>query len=227
MASPGPEDVALAERAFADGRYEDARAHFETALADGAVPRGPLLYDLGNCCFRLGRYAEAVLFYRRAQRYLPGESKVIFNRRLAERELGIDARSDDMFSTAVRDLPALIAPGVALALVALLELIGLAGLVLLHRRAAWRNAMALLVLIALAAAAHLVHARLQTPDTGVVLDSEIGLRSEPHRTLPVISKLRAGQTVEVLEASDRWIRVAHEAGAGWTTRTGVGMVEGG
>jgi hypothetical protein len=58
-----------------------------------------------------------------------------------------------------------------------------------------------------------------------VLAKEIGLRPEPHRDAAVSVRLRAGESLVVEERSDRWARVVHPRGSGWTERAGVGVVE--
>ena len=60
---------------------------------------------------------------------------------------------------------------------------------------------------------------------GVVMDHKIKVRTEPHAGMPVIVELRAGEIVRVEESSDRWARIVHVRGRGWTERAGVGVVD--
>jgi hypothetical protein len=58
-----------------------------------------------------------------------------------------------------------------------------------------------------------------------VLDGGATLRAEPLPDAPRLAELRAGTRVRIDERSDRWVRVAHAAGSGWTERGAVGAVE--
>ncbi|MBI4878849.1 MAG: hypothetical protein HY812_04195, partial [Planctomycetes bacterium] len=176
--------------------------------------------------FRLGRLAEAALCYRRALLCLPRDEDAEHNLLLAERSLGRAAPLGVPLSALAARAADALAPGALLALAAALETIGLAGIVLLRRRRAAQLCSALLVLLALAAAARLAERRwFPGPPEAVVLAAEIALRPEPHAEVAAILRLRAGETVRVLERSDRWSRVIHAHGSGWTETSGLGLVE--
>jgi len=215
-------DADLAEREYRAGRYERAEALYRAALAEPDAAEGPLLYDLGNCAFRLGRHAEAVLLYRRALLRLPRDREARVNLRLAEQRLGLEPTGDRSADLAFLEA---IPPGALLFCVVGLQTAGLLGLLLLRRRSA-RAGMALLVLLSLPGALRLVRTRwLPAPREGVVLAEEIGLRPEPHAGLAVLLELEAGETVRIEELSDRWVKVVHPRGSGWTERAGVGVVD--
>jgi tetratricopeptide (TPR) repeat protein len=219
-------DMERAKRAYGDGRYGEALALFEAALSEPGMAEGSLLYNLGNCAFRLDRYAEAILFYKRAQLRMPRDGMVKFNLSWAEQQLGIDTPAGESFAAAVVGLADSFLPGELLALVGVLLVAGLVGMVLLQRQRAARNAMALIVLIALAGAAHLVQSQwFPSSPEGVVMEDKIAVRSEPHADMPVVLELRAGETVRVEEASDCWARIVHDQGGGWIERAAVGVVD--
>jgi tetratricopeptide (TPR) repeat protein len=211
-------DLAEAERAYRAGQFRAAHAAFTAALSEPGVPRGPLLYDLGNCAYRLGSYAEATFHYRRAQLLLPRDPELAFNLALASRHLGIDPPSRPILSFLTgREL---------LSLVTALQTAGLLGFLLLRRRRFARRCAALLVVLGLAGAVRLVQAHwFPGAPEGVVLTEELGLRSEPRDGLPVAHRLKAGDLVVVVERSDHWLKVTHGTFGGWTERAGVGVVE--
>ncbi|MEW6741544.1 MAG: tetratricopeptide repeat protein [Planctomycetota bacterium] len=226
VVGPGVVDLTRAERAYRAGKYSEAITTFLEALGEPGVSEGRLLYNLGNCAYRLRRHAEAVYYYRRAELRLRRDPEVEFNRRLAEEQLGVVERYGESFGAAVVGLVDSFTPGELLMLVGGLETASLVGLVLLRRRRAARNVMVLIVLIALAGAGRLLHDRwFGRPLSGIVLASEVELRSEPHSGMPVTLELEAGELVCVEEMSDRWVRVGHSRGGGWTERAGVGVVE--
>ncbi|TAH34440.1 MAG: tetratricopeptide repeat protein [Planctomycetota bacterium] len=219
-------DLGQAERAYRAGQYTQAFLLFEAALSQPETPQGPVLYNLGNCAYRLGRHADAILYYKRAQLRLPRDPELEFNLRLAERRLGVDSASGRSFRAAALALADAFTPGELLALASGLQGAGLAGLVLLRRRRAGRAVMAALVLIGLVAAACLVHKQwFPGAPGGVVLAREIALRAESDAGLPPVATLRAGESVRVQAQDDGWLRIAHRHASGWTERSGVGIIE--
>jgi tetratricopeptide (TPR) repeat protein len=219
LVSPQDPGIDAAAEAFAAGRYAEARLHFEAALGRPGAPRGAILHDLGSCAYRLGEHAAAVLAFRRAQHWLPEDPAVAADLQLAERQLGIDR-------VAARAFDAPPPPRVQLAAAVLLQVLGLAGLLRRRTGRARRAAAALLLLLGLGCALDLVgRAAGAGPRIGVVLGAELPVRAEPHRDLPVLATLRAGEPVRVAEASDRWARIVHARGAGWVRLDGLGLVE--
>ena len=209
--------------AFEAERYEEAREHFEAALDDPAVSRGPLYYNLGHCAFRLGEHAQAIVYYTGALQRMPMEPAVPRDRNLARRELGLPtldpeppgpfARFDSMPATT------------RLAIVGGLQAVALFGLLLSRDRRARLLLLPILV-IALIGAGHLLQTETARPSfTAVVVVEDLGVRSEPHTNLANRFELSPGELVRVHEHSSRWVRIAHERGEGWVERAGLGWVE--
>ena len=215
-----------AEEAYAAGRYREAFEQFEAALSEPGAPQGTIFYNLGNCAYRMERYAEAALYFHRALLRLPRDERAAFNLHLTEQQLGFWAPAEESFGAATLAMVDGLSPGVLLALASVLQCAGLLGWVLVRRRPGLRNCMIVLVLISLAGAGRLVQTQwFPGPPMGVVLAREVALRPEPHTSLDITRKLKAGETVQVEESSDRWIRITHEKGSGWTERAGVGVVD--
>jgi tetratricopeptide (TPR) repeat protein len=219
-------DADQAVQAYRAGDFAAALALFQTALSERGAPDGALLYDLGNCAYRLGHHAEALLYYRRAELRLPRDRELAFNRRLAEEQLGLESDASQSFGAGLLALPDAFTSRELLVLVTVLETAGLVGLVLLRRRRVAPLILASIVLLALAGAVRLVQREwfAGLPD-GLVIENEIALRAEPRVELPVTAKLRAGETVSVEALADPWIRIRHARGSGWTPRKGVGLVD--
>jgi len=78
MASDGA-DTAFrnANALYESGKYEEALSIYKDA-ADG-VESGNLYYNIGNCYFKLKSLAEAVLYYERAKRLIPGDKDLESN----------------------------------------------------------------------------------------------------------------------------------------------------
>jgi hypothetical protein len=73
-----PSAFAAANRAYKEGRYEQAIALYEALVATG-VAHEDLYYDLGNAYFRAGRLGPAIYEYERALRLDPGHDDARYN----------------------------------------------------------------------------------------------------------------------------------------------------
>ncbi len=217
-------DPQEAVRAYRAGRYQEAFSLFRASLPGS--PRGEWFYNLGNCAYRLGRHAEAALYYRRALLRLPGDRQVAFNLSLAEKQLGIPP-SDGSFGTAVIDRIDSLTTGELLMIVVILESLGLLGLLLVPRqRVAGRRCMMVFVAIALLGSLRLVQVQwFPGSPEAVVMTDTLALRRQPHDSTAVILELKAGERLSVEEWSERWARVEHAGGIGWVRRAGIGLVD--
>lgn len=221
---PGASAWSRAEQAYRSGQYQRASALFEGVLSNSTVARGPTLYNLGNCAYRLGRFVDAVFHYRRALLRMPRDPQVVFNLDLAERRLNTEAPNRSVRGTVISWVQWL-QPVELLFLAAALQVIGFIGLTRMHRGRRARVAMALLALLGILGTLRLGYTRFfPEPPIAMVLASEIDLRSEPHTSLGITLKLEAGAIVRIAEMSDRWARVIHPQGGGWTGRAGLGLV---
>lgn len=213
--------LAEAVSAYEAGRFQEAFDHFSSALDDS--PDAALLHNLGNCAYRLGRPARAVYYYRRALLRDPGSTELLFNLSLAEEQLGLDFGRD--LASTVRTRVARVPLRTWVVLAGLLQSAGI-GLWLASRgrRRLRLVAVACLVLGSLAAIRSSNMAWLSHPE-GVVLEQDVGVRSDPHVTVSPSFSLGAGETVEVLEHSARWVHLRHAQGQGWAERSAIGLID--
>ena len=209
-------DLERAERAYRMGDFQKAMEFYEAALEVGEAPNGALLYNMGNCAMRLGDPALATLCYRRALLWLPGNSDVLANLRLADEQLGLDQAGPP---------PSRGSPWLWLAAVVALQGIGLA-LVVMRRARGVRLLGVLLVGAGLAVAADLLRQEwLPGLPAGVVLTDQVQVLEEPREQAGSVCVLPAGAVVEVIETSPEWLRVQHAKGEGWARRGPVAVVE--
>ena len=75
-------------RLYQEGEFEEARASY-LRLVEAGFESGELYYNIGNSYFKLGDLAQAILYYERARRLLPGDGDVQVNLELA-RSLTVD-----------------------------------------------------------------------------------------------------------------------------------------
>ncbi len=201
---------------LAAGDPAAAHAEFLACLDQGLGNPADLAFDLGNCAHVLGRPAESVLWFRRALRLAPRDFEARANLALVEHQLG---RADGPLPTLGRTwldgqlawLTA-IRPGRLLGLAVLLQVIGW-WLALRSRR---RAVALVLLLLGLAATAIVALQSLRGPiDQAVILRADVRLLAEPHTRAAARGSLEAGETIEWLEASPRWVRARTGSTTGW------------
>src|SRR3954471_19078536 len=81
----GEADFAKANAAYAEGRFEEAAAGYESLVREGHS-HANLFYDLGNAWYRLGNFGKAILNYQRALALEPRHPEADANLRLARDE---------------------------------------------------------------------------------------------------------------------------------------------
>lgn len=199
----------------------DAARAFEAyamALREGAHEPGALCFDLAVCAQRLGRPAEAVLWYERALVVDPMHVEARANLRLVQQQSGLVERvprallGDAVDGVVERFGSA--KPNAVFALGAAMQCIGI-GLVWLRRR----RAVGLLVLLVggVVTGATALRTLGERGEKAVVMVAGTRVLAEPHERTNAVGVLQAGQTIEVLERSPRWARVRVGDGTGWVS----------
>ncbi len=217
-------DAQAAASAYQEGRVEEARQNYLGLLALPEADAGALHHNLGHCALELGRPAEALHHYLQAGIHGSSAADLGTARAEAERRLGL------MPPPALAPHQQLLArfdawsPGPALTVLALSLTIGGIGLLLLRGRG-WLWLPALLLLLGLAGAGRLAHRAWLAAPQGIVLDGAAPLREEPHDGLPARLSLPPGARVRILARSDRWLRVEHSRGTGWTAASAIGLLD--
>src|SRR5881409_2673820 len=79
---------AEANRLYQNGDFSGAEILYKR-LIEAHIDSGVLYYNLGNACFKQKRLGEAIYYWEKAQRKLPGEGDVEENLEPADHE---DAR---------------------------------------------------------------------------------------------------------------------------------------
>ena len=82
-------DQGFPEKVFAQGNFEYQRGNYEAAerlygrILNAGLDSGPLYYNLGNTCFKQKRLGDAIYYWEKAKRRLPGDKEIRENLELA------------------------------------------------------------------------------------------------------------------------------------------------
>ncbi|MEE9393185.1 MAG: SH3 domain-containing protein [Planctomycetota bacterium] len=212
------------------GDYRDALGSFRAA-ADKISGLGQdselsllIKVNLAHTSYQLGHYAEALLHYERARIRDADNLELKSAIRETESRLGFERELDDSLgglSWALRERFS-VTSLVAQSVLGQMLLIGFA-FATRHRRRRFIATLAAIILLVLSL--WVLRRDLLTPGpTAIVLQIEIALRAEPQVDRPAHAQLRAGSRVEILESSDRWLKVRSKAGLGWIKANSVGRI---
>ena len=209
-----------ADEAFAQGRYEQAERLYVEALALGGDDLD-IEFRLGCCAHRLGRHAAAAHRFRRVLEVRPRDVRARFNLRLAASRLENPVALEESGGVAAaleRTTPFERIAGASCVLALLLL-----GCVILRPR--WvRALLAAMILACLVVQGAAVNEMLRAERDGLVLDQGAIVRSVPNGAAPESFRLLPADGIVVLEASDRWVRIACARGEGWARREDVGII---
>lgn len=222
--------VEQANTAYSAGDHELALALYDSVSA--AYTSTALLYNIGNCHFKLGDVPHAILFYERALRHAPGAEDVQANLDLARQQV-VD-RVSALPSFSLGNTWSRIRGGrdadqwARRALWACTGLFALLALALLLRAKALRRTcyaaagaalLFTLLAVGLAAARYL---EVTADDEAIIMTAKVDVRSEPHDGGTVLFVLHKGTKVEVLKDTDGWNEVRLPNGSvGWMPATGM------
>ncbi len=213
-ATPVALQIGEAETAYAKGEFAMAKRHYQQALTEMAKQgssNGHLLYNLGNCHFRLGEYGMAMLQYRRAELFIPNDQDLKANiETLADKLKLTTEESRPWFEniffwihhTSLRTLlfVTLLVHLAFFLIIALRPWIG---------RRAWLNIFAtgLAVYLPLCISLLIASWRLKQPE-GIVVAPTVELRSGRGVDFIPILKLGQGASFTILEKKPAWWKIA-------------------
>jgi tetratricopeptide (TPR) repeat protein len=220
-------------RLYQDGDFEGALASY-LRLVEAGFESGEVYYNIGNTYFKLGDIAQAILYYERARRLLPGDEDVQANLDLA-RSLTVDEIEPLprfwLFSVVdwwVDLLPRTLL--IAVVTVSYLVGTGVVLLLILKRGvqvAAWGGRIAVVSAVVFALFGLNLAVRefdLGRAQEAVVLQLQVDVMSAPldDETLTVFT-VHEGTKVRIDRLSEEWAEVVLEDGrVGWVP---VGVLE--
>jgi len=203
-----------ADPAEAERRLREAANGFQ-ALVDDGVVNGQLFYNLGNAYLRLKDLGRAMLYYRRAERFMPGDGRLAEGLRVARslrrNDIPVAGRTALIhallfwhYDSSLRGRAAVGTAGyVAFWLVAI-------GATFV-RRPGWRYVLVVLLVVWVSLAASVVAGAYAERHwrEGVILAEDVAVNKDPGPgSSPAFEeKLHQGVEFELLERDDRWLHI--------------------
>ena len=211
-----------ANAAYADGRYEEAAAIYQSLLDE--QPDATLYYNLGNARFKQGELAQAILNYERALRLKPNYKDAQYNLAFAQSRITDNIVEQDFFLSAwartVRNNLSertwwSISIGLFIcALIALL--LFLLGRELWLRKTAFHVAwIALLFSLIAGLNAGSLHQRNTLRNEAIITQGVVNVKSSPDRSGTDLFTIHEGTKVTIRETLGEWVNVRVGSNEGW------------
>jgi len=214
--------------------YRRAALRYERIARDGGVQNGRLFYNIGNAYFRSEDIGRAILNYRRAESYIPGDPNLAQNLAYARsrRQDSFEERQQTRVLQTLLFFHYDLAPGTRAVLLALFSSLfwGLAAVKLLRSRwmPRWPLAVTGLVAVLFAGSLAAEAAVGASRQSGVILAHEVvarkgdGASYEPSFT----DSLHAGTEFVLVESRSDWRHVELPDGRRcWLPASSVGLLE--
>lgn len=216
--------VAQGARSYAAGDHAAALALFDSAATAFTSPA--LLYNIGNCHFKLNDIPHAILFYERALRLAPGDADVQTNLELARQSV-VD-RVNELPSFSLGSTWSRIRGGrdadqwARRSLWACLAFFAaLAAAVAMRQRTARRSLFGLSGLLFIGTALSIAfaafrHKEVTDQSEAIIMSAKVDVRSEPRDGSTVLFVLHKGTKVTILQQDNAWSEVQLANGSvGW------------
>lgn len=211
-----------ANTTFAAGNYPAAISQYEAILARDGYS-APVLFNLGNACYRDGQFGAAILSYERAQVLAPRDGSIAANLRLARQKTGVPAQAPNGFQQAARMAsPNTLAWIGSFSLMVICLTIGVGRLLPRFTQSRALVAVAVATLLAVGAS---IAIRWPDFDRAIVITAKAPARIAPASTAAESFALRAGEAVTVQKLYGQFILARTSDGrSGWVSRNEIGRV---
>ncbi|HKE16938.1 MAG TPA: tetratricopeptide repeat protein [Kofleriaceae bacterium] len=230
-----PSAFAAANRAYREGRYDQAIPLYEALVATG-VENEDLFYNLGNAYFRAGRLGPAIYSYERALRIDPGHDDARYNLEIARAVVAervvdrLKGAETDPWWVRLAIFFSISQLTVGFLLCDLLLFAGLIALRFLATGFARSALIATVAFVGLAMAGNLVLLRAQVyvqqeVHQGIVIADQVVMREGADPRSAERGKLHPGVRVRLSGREPGWWRIRLANGMeGWVPDTAVGRL---
>ncbi|MCX7744515.1 MAG: tetratricopeptide repeat protein [Flavobacteriales bacterium] len=219
---------------YSEGKYEEAYSMYEKLIKQGIVSE-VLYYNLANAAYKTGRYAEAVLNYKKALRINPKNSDARFNLKITQQML-IDKKTD-YTEVGLSKILHTIRYSLSMDGWAWLQILWLFLAVFsfvavyLVSQIQLKKVLFLLSFLFLIPAgisfgfAQWQFAELHTPEA-VIMSSSVNVYSEPSENSTVLFILHGGSSVDIIQSKDQWMKISFEGEKiGWLKAENTALVQ--
>ena len=215
------EDFTAANRTYEEGKFSEALSLY--LEAGRQVRDWKVLYNTGNCYYKLGRFLSAKVYYLKARKLRPLEASISRNIAMTDRHFRDVAAlpEPDFIARTLRLLDSKLSlDSLSVLLLATILLFNILLFLLLTRGKSKKilYALAFSLLLALSLGAyHLGRtAALGRSDSAVVWEEGSLLRSGPGEDNTELFKVHPGLEVRIIDRYRDWVQVtASERIAGW------------
>lgn len=207
------------------GEYDKSVSMY-LSFSDSGVVSEALFYNLGNCYFKLGDKAHAVLYYEKALKLNSGNENAIHNLSVVNGTL-ID-KFEKLPSFSVRPLFTTINSALSYNLLGVLSVLSLIfGVVLFFKmkkkgtQFTFSNSWLILVVaMFLYLWGAVQKSQVTSVSAGVVSINGMEVRSEPNNDATLLFELNEGTKVELVDHNDNWSNVKTKDGnQGWVEKS--------
>lgn len=214
--------------AYADGRYRDAVALYQTIIAEQpntkASEMARVYYNLGNAQFKQGELAQAILAYERALRLDPRNEDVKHNLRFAQSRITDDIKDNDFFlSSWVKAVRNSASEEVWRWVSIGLFILGLVGILLfllspilwLRKSAFYIALLALFISLCAGLNARSLHQRDTLRNEAIITQGIVNAKSSPDRSGTDLFTIHEGTKVTIGETIGEWANIRVAQYEGW------------
>lgn len=222
-----------AEKAYAEKRYKEAIATYESILAEGATSY-KLHYNLGNAYYKNNDIGKAIYNYELANKLKPNNEDIKTNLRIANEKTIDDIESkENFFLGALKSglINSLSTTGWAwLTIISLFCCLLFAFIYFMAKQIVFKRIgffVSMISLLSFIITMVLGFTALNTKQQikfAIIIAKETKIQSEPHKSSPSKFSLHEGTKVRVLETNPEWTNIRLENGnEGWVETADAGL----
>jgi tetratricopeptide (TPR) repeat protein len=229
VSSDAGQQFTQANQAYRAGDFANAAKIYQRIL-DKGLKSGALYYNLGNCYFKNGEFAKAILAYERAKKFMPDDEDLAYNLRLSYNNTvdKIEPVPQLFYQRWWSQLLNAMSPGnwAISAIILLWIAAGLAAWYLYAGTIRTRKytflgsgvlfAISLLIFFIAAGS----YTQIHSEDTAIVTEPSAVIRSSPDEKSTSLFMLHSGTKIEIVDELGGWkqIRIAN-GNSGWIPGT--------
>ncbi|MDP4662423.1 MAG: tetratricopeptide repeat protein [Salibacteraceae bacterium] len=216
-----------ANAAYKIGQYDSAKAIY-AEISETGIVSSSLFYNLGNCYFKTGSVANAILNYERALRLSPDDEDVIYNLEIANSRITdkVDVIEPFFITQWWQNAALSLHPDswAWISLVFILSLVAVLSLFILgressHKKLGFLGSIVMLILLGMSYSFGSTALNWKNRKEAIIFAPTVNVKSEPTNKSTDQFVLHEGVKVIVLAQDADWLRIRLSDGnSGWVPR---------